>query len=216
MKMYEMWLNLLNDREVPPSKTSILISASPLDTDNLKLLLEATKNYPTCYITEVYAIKNAVEQLRDLINSLHYLRKTHGENILAKVQVNMPVGNSFFMEIAKLRAFRLLWAQEISSEVLPFLHIFTSPMSLTEDINQNKIQATTQCLAGIIGNADLVTVTPSDARTGSISDASRRIARNVQHLLRLEGQLDKVADASAGSYYIEKMTADLVAAVVGA
>jgi methylmalonyl-CoA mutase len=72
------------------------------------------------------------------------------------------------------------------------------------------IRATTQALSAVIGGADRLYVLPSDAYTGApSSDFARRIARNVQHLLRLESFLDKTMDPAAGSYYIETLTDQL-------
>ncbi len=69
------------------------------------------------------------------------------------------------------------------------------------------IRAATQALSAVIGGADRLYVLPSNAALGEESSAfSRRIARNVQHLLQLESHTDKVIDPAAGSYYIEKLT----------
>ena len=64
-------------------------------------------------------------------------------------------------------------------------------------------------LAGILGGATRLTVLPANANTEQASGFTRRIARNVQHLLELESHLGKVVDPAAGSYYIEKLTGEI-------
>ena len=64
-------------------------------------------------------------------------------------------------------------------------------------------------LAGILGGATRLTVFPANSNTEQASGFTRRIARNVQHLLELESHLGKVVDPAAGSYYIEKLTGEI-------
>ena len=72
------------------------------------------------------------------------------------------------------------------------------------------IKAATQTMAAAIGGADLIYVLPADyQQKGESTSFSRRIARNVQHLLQMESHLDQVIDPAAGSYYIERLTRHL-------
>ena len=80
-------------------------------------------------------------------------------------------------------------------------------------MHTNKIRATTQAMSAVLGSVDMLTIAPSDALNAESSDFSRRIARNVQHLLQMESYLDKVADPAAGSFYIEKLTNQIAEAV---
>ncbi len=77
---------------------------------------------------------------------------------------------------------------------------------MDEDANKNMIAASTMALSAAIGGANRITVSPSGHDNEHFS---RRIARNVQHLLKMESFLDKVADPGAGSYFIEKITREL-------
>jgi methylmalonyl-CoA mutase len=96
--------------------------------------------------------------------------------------------------------------------VMPPIEAQLAPTVQTSDPNYNIIQSTTQAMAAIIGGVDRLTVLPSDAFQGATTDFSRRIARNVQHILKMESYLDWVADPAAGSYFIEKLTLHLAEA----
>jgi methylmalonyl-CoA mutase len=141
------------------------------------------------------------------------------------MQFKLSIGISYFVEIAKLRAFKLLWGNVLDaynrdkqfSEPLvlsPSVQAYVSPNTQMEDVHTNKIRATTQAMSAVLGGVDMLTISPSDAvQGGESSDFSRRIARNVQHLLQMESYLDKVVDPSAGSFYIEKLTQQIAEAV---
>jgi methylmalonyl-CoA mutase len=131
------------------------------------------------------------------------------------IQCSVAIGSSYFLEIAKLRALRLLWAQILQGfgvqtpEPLELVVHF-APETQDENHYTNMIRATTQALSAVIGGADRLYILPADAYTGAPpSDFHRRIARNVQHLLRLESFLDKTTDPAAGSYYVETLTDQL-------
>lgn len=127
------------------------------------------------------------------------------------LQFSISVGNSYFLEIAKIRALKILWANVLEARGLknaeiPVIEAHLSPNDFGEDPNTNMIRSTTQAMSVVLGSVNRLTVLPSDAKTGKISDFSRRISRNVQHLLAMESFLDRVIDPAKGSYYIEKLT----------
>lgn len=128
-----------------------------------------------------------------------------------RIAFRFQIGSSYFVEIAKLRAFKLLWGNVLSAynaePTTPRLFACTTPILNDFDANIHKIQATTEAMSAVMGGIETLTVAPSEA-----SDFGRRIARNVQHLLSMESYLDRVADPSAGSYYIEKLTEQLAEA----
>ncbi len=128
-----------------------------------------------------------------------------------RLQFSFSVGTSFFVEIAKIRAFKILWANVmkaygIDNGNIPAIEANFSPDSFGEDFNTNIIRATTQTMSAVLGGVDRLTVLPSDTNSGETTAFSRRIARNVQHLLVMESFLDRVVDPAKGSYYIEKLT----------
>ena len=130
-------------------------------------------------------------------------------DLIAKhIQFSVFVGKNYFVEIAKLRALKLLWANVLKAhkcdwEVPAKVSVRFSPSALDEDENQNMISAATMALSAIIGGADVLFTGKADKDTTSFN---RRISRNVQHVLKMESFMDKVADPAAGSYYIEKLT----------
>lgn len=127
------------------------------------------------------------------------------------LQIAVALSTSYFVEIAKLRALKLLWAnllQAYGAPVqMPLIEAHFAPESQDNNPNTNMIRAATQALSAVVGGADRLYVLPANAELGEDStNFTRRIARNVQHLLQMESHMDKVADAGAGSYYIEKLT----------
>jgi methylmalonyl-CoA mutase len=136
------------------------------------------------------------------------------DQIAGVLQFNFATGSSFFMEIAKIRAARLLYSQLIDSwgvkekKLLnPLIHCNTSEWSQTIfDPYMNMLRSTTQLMSAVIGGANSVTVIPYDYAFKKPSLFSERIARNAQVILKEEAYFDKVIDPSAGSWYIENLT----------
>jgi methylmalonyl-CoA mutase len=130
------------------------------------------------------------------------------------VFISCSTGTSYFLEIAKLRALKLLVgnifkAYGAPQSSIPFVDIHFAPATQAADPYAQIIRSTTQAMAAIIGGADRLTVLPGTMADGQQEQFTRRIARNVQHILRLEAQFGKVADPAAGSYYIEQLTTAL-------
>jgi methylmalonyl-CoA mutase len=128
--------------------------------------------------------------------------------------IKVHIGTSYFVEISKLRAIRLVIANMQKSYGLdslhyPWLDVHFSPKVMDENANTNMIKGTTMAMSGILGGASRLTVLPANANTDTPSSFTRRIARNVQHLLELESHFGKVTDPAAGSYYIEKLTGEI-------
>jgi methylmalonyl-CoA mutase len=122
------------------------------------------------------------------------------------------------MEIAKLRAARLLWSKiieawsaEAALKHAMFIHTNTSAWNQTiYDPYVNLLRGTTETMSAVIGGTDSLTVRPYDAAFRLADNFSNRVARNTQVVLKEESYLDKVIDPAAGSYYIEKLTATLI------
>lgn len=137
------------------------------------------------------------------------------EQVAAKTMLSVSVGTSYFVEIAKLRALRVLWSRVIggwtNNITPPFIHAQTSAFyEATATPYTNLLRATTEAMAAVMGGCDVLTVRPFDAVLDSSGEFSRRVARNMSLLLADESHLDKVADPSAGSYYIEMLTHRLI------
>ncbi|MER1984938.1 MAG: methylmalonyl-CoA mutase family protein [Solibacillus sp.] len=132
----------------------------------------------------------------------------------AKFFVNFAVDTQFFTEIAKLRAFKVLWnaftaAYGKEAQAVP-VAVETSVRSFSKlDVYVNLLRAGNEAFSAAIGGADLITVHPHDILT-KVSDQSVRIARNVLLVTKEESHVLNVLDPAGGSYFVESLTADLV------
>lgn len=132
----------------------------------------------------------------------------------AQIQFKVDCGVQYLIEIARLRAFRQLWLQVLDAWGVmanyPVVYATFNPDSYTDDLHSNMVRATTMAMSAVIGGADRLTVRPYDAGREVQSDTraafGRRIARNVQHLLKMESGFETLSDPAAGSYYIESLT----------
>ena len=140
------------------------------------------------------------------------------DDIAKAIKFNFGISNNYFMEIAKLRAARLLWAQivkaynpECDCSAKLIAHSETNRYNLTiYDPHVNMLRTQTEAMSAALGGAHSITVLPFNAIYETPTDFSERIARNQQILLKEESYLDKVSDPAAGSYYIENLTDSLV------
>ena len=129
------------------------------------------------------------------------------------------IGMNFFLEVAKLRAARTLWsgimtelgAKDARSKMLR-THCQTSGVSLTEqDPHNNIVRTTIEALAAVLGGTQSLHTNSFDEAIALPTEQSARIARNTQLILQHESRVTDVVDPLGGSYYIEALTADLVA-----
>ena len=137
--------------------------------------------------------------------------------LAGKMLFRMATGSDYFMEIAKLRAFRYLWAHILKAYGVPEekakATIFTESSYRNKTVYDpyvNMLRTTTETMSAILGGADAVNVLPFDAIFESPSGLARRIAKNQQLILKEESYFDKVADPAAGAYYIENLTTNLI------
>jgi methylmalonyl-CoA mutase len=140
-------------------------------------------------------------------------------HIAPKLKFRFATGSNYFLEIAKYRAARILWAQIVKAygpsrdEICRMnIHAGTSRWNnALYDPYVNLLRSTTEAMSSIIAGIDSLTVLPFNAVFEKPSDFSERLARNQQLLLKEESYLDKVTDAAAGSYYIENLTDSIAA-----
>ncbi len=139
------------------------------------------------------------------------------ERAAAALEFSFAIGSTFFFQIAKLRAFRMVWARAIEcfggSRIGAVARIAarTSRWNKTVyDPHVNILRATTEAMSAVLGGADSVTVAPFDTCYKRPDEASRRLARNTQLIIKHEACMGRVADAGGGSYYLETLT-DLLA-----
>ena len=130
------------------------------------------------------------------------------------IKFNMGVGGNYFIEIAKFRAARMLWAMIVKAYAPACdcaakmrVHAETSTFNKTiYDAHVNLLRTQTEAMSATIAGVDSLTVNGFDVTYKESDDFSERIARNQQLLLKEESHFDKVTDPSAGSYYIENLT----------
>jgi methylmalonyl-CoA mutase len=133
------------------------------------------------------------------------------------------IGMDFFMEIAKMRAARLLWAQLMQGlgaknpkSLALRTHSQTSGWSLTaQDIYNNAVRTCVEAMASTQGHTQSLHTNSFDEALALPTDFSARIARNTQLMLQMESQTTKVIDPWGGSYFVEKLTHDLAAKALG-
>ena len=143
-------------------------------------------------------------------------RGVHADRTAAGIEFRFAIGANFFFQIAKLRAFRMLWARVVESfggsrEVAGARIVArTSRWNETVyDPHVNILRATTEVVSAVIGGANSIVVAAFDECYKSPDEASRRLARNTQVLLRHEAMLERVSDPGAGAYYVEVLTDSL-------
>ena len=131
-----------------------------------------------------------------------------------RIKFNMGVSENYFMEIAKFRAARLLWAQivkqyEPKCDCACQMHVcaYTSEYNQTLfDSYVNLLRSQTETMSAALANVDSIVVTPFDKPYETPTDFAERIARNQQLLLKEEAHFDKLVDVAGGSYTIEHLT----------
>ncbi len=137
----------------------------------------------------------------------------------ARMTFGFGLGSNFFMEVAKLRAARLLWSQAVAAfggsadAQRMTIHGRTAEWNKTiYDPYVNMLRVTTEAFAGAIGGVQSMHVTPFDGPLRPADEFSRRIARNTQLILQDECNLTRLIDPSGGSWYVEALTDELAQA----
>ena len=134
--------------------------------------------------------------------------------VASRIVLSVGVGSTYFMEIAKIRAARLLWSKiveqykpECDCAYKLFINATTSRWNQSlYDPYVNMLRSTTEAMSSAVAGADSISVLPFDGAYKEADDFGYRIARNQQLLLKEESYLDKIVDPAAGSYYIENLT----------
>ena len=166
----------------------------------------------TCDIELAYTLADGVEYVRAAIAA-----GLDVDAFAPRLSFFFNIGMDFFMEVAKLRAARLLWAelmepfnpQNPKSSMLR-THCQTSGASLTEqDPYNNIVRTTVEAMAGVLGGTQSLHTNSFDEALGLPTEFSAKIARNTQLILAEETGITRTVDPLAGSYYVESLTADL-------
>lgn len=161
-----------------------------------------------------YTIATGIEYLRQLTDA--------GMSVDAaarQIGFSYAVSGDFFTQIAKLRAARELWAKIVlkaggePAAAGMQMHCRTARFTKSKrDPFVNMIRATAECTAAVLGGAQSITTLPFDCVVGPPNELAQRVARNTQIVLREESHLDAVADPAGGSWFVERLTAELARA----
>jgi methylmalonyl-CoA mutase len=167
---------------------------------------------------------SAVQELAfTLATAVEYLRQLAKLGLAVntaapRMRFAITVGTNFFMEIAKLRALRLLWSRAVAAaggdETAQriSLHVRTSQWNKSVvDPYNNLLRTTVEAFAGVLGGCDSMQVGAFDEVVRRPDDFSQRIARNTQLVLQKECELNHVIDPAGGSWFVENATAELAA-----
>ena len=168
----------------------------------------------TCTQELAYTIADGLEYVRAARN-----QELDVDSFAPRLSFFFGIGMNFFMEIAKLRAARVLWSELIEQEFKPKnpkslmlrTHCQTSGVSLTsQDPYNNIIRTTIEAMAAVLGGTQSLHTNSFDEALALPTPFSAEIARNTQLVLREETGLTKVIDPLAGSYYVESLTASII------
>lgn len=141
------------------------------------------------------------------------------DEVACRVKFNMGISSNYFMELAKFRAGRMLWAEIVKAynpacdcACKMFVHAVTSEFNQTlYDSHVNLLRSMTETMSAALAGVNSIETLPFDRCYKRPDEFSERIARNQQILLRDESHLNKVVDPAGGSYYIENLTASIAA-----
>jgi methylmalonyl-CoA mutase len=161
-----------------------------------------------------FTLAAAVEYLQEMID-----RGLKADDAAKRMKFTFGIGSFYFMEIAKLRAARMLWNKILEAYGVKeenrkvFIHGKTAQFNQTYfDPYVNMLRTTIETFSAIAGGADSIHTNPFDETFNDSSSFSRRIARNTQIILKEESHLDQVIDPAGGSYFVEKLTDDIAKA----
>ena len=197
---------------------------------NAKALVETFAAYPKFrpVVVNAYKLTNAgAYSYQDLGYALawgnEYLAELTEAGVAPElaaqsIKFNLGINGVYFMEIAKIRAARMLWAQIVSQYTAckesAKMHIcaFTTTYNQTLfDSYVNMLRSQTEAMSAALGGVESIVVTPFDEPYEVPTDFAERIARNQQLLLKDECHFDRMVDVAGGSYFIEELTSALAA-----
>lgn len=180
-----------------PNLQTIIVDGSPYHNGGSNAVQELA-----------FALATAVEYLNQLTD-----RGISVDKAASSIRFVFSVGSDYFMEIAKLRAARILWSKIVEAfggkeeGQKMYIHARTSSWTKTKyDPYVNMLRGTSEAFAAAVGGSDSIHVSPFDEAIQKSTSFSRRIARNASIILQEEAQIGKTIDPAGGSWYVEKLT----------
>lgn len=181
------------------------LSSAITQTKRLALLSVDATTYQNAGANIVQQLAYALAHTNDYFNRL--------DDTGHPLTVHFAIGSNYFFEIAKLRAFRLLYAALAKAygrdENCRLFAVPTRRNKTLYDYNVNMLRTTSECMAAIAGGADLVANLPYDAIYHKSNEFGERIARNQLLILKNESHFDAASNPADGSHYLESLTAQL-------
>ena len=185
------------------------------DVACLGAIVKETNN-SICINSTVYqnAGANITQQLAYALAHANEYLNYYGEQVASKIHFNFSIGSNYFFEIAKIRAFRVLWDSLLTIYGLEKhpVHIFSEPTTRNKTLYSNHInilRTTSECMSAILGGSDTVSNKAYDEIFHKSNEHSERIARNQLLVLQQECGINNVAHITNGVYYIESITNQL-------
>ena len=153
---------------------------------------------------------NIAQQLAYTLAHTNEYINHFGETIAKKIHFKFAVGSNYFFEIAKLRAFRLLWSSLLNEyDIDDFeAHIFTQPSLRNKtlyDYNTNMLRTTSECMSAILGGSNSISNVAYDSIYHKTNEFGERIARNQLLILQQESYLAEAQNFADGAYYIDAL-----------
>ena len=176
-------------------------------SEDLKLITVDASIYQNAGANRIQQLAYTIAHAKSYLENLRSVKPSH-------FTFSISVDTNYFFEIAKLRALRILWNKfTTQNEFSTTSHILAFPTRRNKtlyDYNVNMLRTTTESMAAILGGADTVFNMPYDHIYHEENEFAERIARNQLLILKNESYFDKVSNAATGSYYIEKLTEEMV------
>ncbi len=158
-----------------------------------------------------FVLATAAEYIQALLD-----RGLNISQISKRIALSISIGSNYFMEIAKIRALKMLYANLIAAfggneeDQKVFIHAKTSSWTKTVyDPYVNMLRNSSEAFSAAVGNVDSMTVVPFDEPIREADDFSRRVSRNIQYFLTDECHLTQPIDPAGGSWYVETITAQV-------
>lgn len=240
LKVGGLFVDMLESASVDPERVFASFGVDPIKKastkgaicngekcfDNIVELVKKAAKYKRIRVVSVGGVlfdnagADVAQQLGYTLSMAHeYLVKTMErglaiDQIAPVIRFVMPIGVNYFMEIAKFRALRMMWATVVApykpsrgcAERAKVAAVTSAWNQTVYDPYVNMLRGTTEAMSAAIAGVDSIEVLPFDAPYAKASEFSSRIARNTQILLKEESHFDQVVDAAGGSYYIENLT----------
>lgn len=210
------WMSYLKEKDYNLKEISGNLGLpipTELSEEHLGVLTFVKREMPNFSVFRIAEDKDVDSStgLASLLRQAHQLFELYPGNsleIARQIQFSVWVDKQFFSAIAKIRALHIIWANllkayDCPSDLVPDISVHFAPEVQSADEYQNMISASTIALSAAIGGATTIFISPA---SNPETELTRRMARNVNHLLMMESYVNKVADPAAGSYYIEALT----------